>query len=104
MAKYAISGVWKNGDDVITHYAFHEMNEEGNFRAVKKSKSEAIKLLETSGNTAITWIWNYKDSKWNSGQNVVVANDSDGKYLKTSPDNKEMNNLKHLIDYYWIAP
>jgi hypothetical protein len=59
MVKYRISGVWKDINNVITHYAFHTVSENTISRAVKKTKLEAIKLLETYGNTATTWVWNY---------------------------------------------
>jgi hypothetical protein len=56
MGQFRISGVWKDSNNVITHYAFHSVMEKTISRAVKKSKSEAISLLETTGNTATTWV------------------------------------------------
>ncbi|WPO92114.1 DUF3892 domain-containing protein [Chryseobacterium sp. HR92] len=105
MAKYRISGVWKNSNNVITHYAFHTVNDNNTTsRATKKSKDEAIKLLEIQGNSATTWIWNYSTSGWNIGETVTIVNGSNGKYLRSNPDKKETNNLEHLIDFDWIAP
>lgn len=104
MALYRISGVWKNADDVITHYAFHTVNENWTERAIKKSKSEAITLLETSGNKATTWVWNYSRAKWDIGETVQVVNGNTGKYLRSNPDNKLTDNLGHLIDFDWLAP
>ena len=49
MAKYRISGIWKNSDNVITAYAFHTVGETWTGRAVKKTKAQAITLLETTG-------------------------------------------------------
>jgi len=46
MAEYRISGVWKNSNDVITHYAFHTVNGKEITRTSKKSKADAIELLE----------------------------------------------------------
>lgn len=43
MAKYKISGVWKDSNNVITDYAFHTVNENGISRAIK-SKAQAIAL------------------------------------------------------------
>jgi len=54
MAEFTISGVWKNNNDVVTHYAFHQVLERTIYRAEKKSKAEAIALLETKGNSAVT--------------------------------------------------
>ncbi len=104
MAKYRISGVWKNSNNVITHYAFHTVGEKFTSRANKTSKPEAIRLLEISGNTAVTWIWNYQRAEWKIGENVEVVNGSNGKYLRSNPDNTLTDNLDHLIDFDWIAP
>jgi hypothetical protein len=73
-------------------------------RAEKKSKIQAISLLETIGNTATTWIWNYVQTKWNVGEKVEVVHGVNGKYLRTNPDNKLTDNLGHLIDFDWITP
>jgi hypothetical protein len=104
MNKFRISGVWKNSDDVITHYAFHTVSESSITRATKKTKADAIKLLETSGNTATTWVWNYNNSGWSIGENVEVVNGQDGKYLRSNPNEKKTDNLGHLIDFDWINP
>ena len=102
MAKFKISGVWKDSNNVITHYAFHTVNVNGITRATKKTKAQAIALLETYGNSAITWNWNYKTCFWSDGENVEVVNGENGKYLRSNRDNKLTNNLEHLIDYDWI--
>lgn len=104
MAQYRISGVWKNSNNVITHYAFHTVGENSTSRAVKKTKAEAITLLETKGNTATTWIWNYSQVGWKLGETVQVINGISGKYLRSNPDNKLTDNLGHLIDFDWIFP
>lgn len=54
MSIFRISGVWKNENGVITHYAFHTKTQNGHTRAEKKSKTQVIVLLETPGNTATT--------------------------------------------------
>ena len=41
MATYKISGIWKNSEGVITHYAFHTVTQEGTTRASKISKATA---------------------------------------------------------------
>lgn len=103
MAEYRISGVWKDSRDVITHYAFHTVGETSTTRAIKKSKAEAIRLLETFGNTAKTWVWNYTRSGWVIGESVEVVNGASGKYLRSNPDNTKTDNLAHLMDFDWIA-
>ena len=104
MANYKISGVWKDGNNVITHYAVHTVGETSTSRAGKKSKENAIKLLETKGSSAVTWVWNYSSASWKNGEKVEVVNGSNGKYLRTNPDNTKTDNLAHLIDFDWIAP
>ena len=101
MAKYRISGVWKD-NNVITHYAFHTVGEKTTSRASKISKKEAISLLETNGNVAVTIVWDYITASWKIGENVEVINGSNGKYLKSNPDNTTTDNLSHLIDFDWI--
>ncbi|MGG7035713.1 MAG: DUF3892 domain-containing protein [Flavobacterium sp.] len=104
MSQFKISGVWKDSTGTITHYAFHTVTPSGATRAVKKSKVEAIKLLETTGNTAVTWIWNYSQATWVNGETVQVVNSPYGKYLRSNPDNKLRDNLENLINYDWIQP
>lgn len=104
MAKFKISGVWKDSNQVITHYAFHTVDDKSIYRAVKKSKVEAISLLEKQGNSAITWIWNYKRGGWDNGETVEVVNGKNGKYLRSNPDNTVTDNLGHLINFDWITP
>jgi Protein of unknown function (DUF3892) len=105
MALFRISGVWKDSNNVITHYAFHTVTAETSAtRASKKSKAEAIALLEIKGNSATTWIWNYDRAAWLIGEPVQIINGSYGKYLRSNPDNKLSDNLGHLINFDWITP
>lgn len=104
MALYRISGVWKDNNNVITHYAFHEISSDNTAnRAIKKTKAQAVLLLETRGNKATTWLWNYSTSNWIVGENVQVVNGASGKYLRTDPDKRITDNLSHLIDYDWLS-
>ena len=104
MTDYRISGVWKDSNDVITHYAFHTVGTSTTSRAVKTSKQNAITLLETRGNSAYTWVWNYARAFWDIGEKVEVVNGRNGKYLRSNPDKQITDNLAHLIDFDWIAP
>jgi hypothetical protein len=104
MAKYKISGVWKDSNNVITHYAFHTITKEGIFRSIRKSKAQAVALLDNNTNSAITWVWNYDQSNWEDGEVVTVVNDLSGKYLRSNQDNTLTDNLGHLINYNWITP
>lgn len=105
MTEYRISGVWKDSKNVITHYAFHTViTAQSVTRAVKKSKAEAIKILESKENIAKTWIWNYSTNHWVIGGAVSVINGTNGKYLRSNHDNKLADNLAHLINFDWIAP
>lgn len=102
MAKYRISGVWKDKDMVIA-YAFHQVYEGTTGKAEKKTKEQAIALLEHSGNTATTWIWNYATCKWTVGEPVIVVQDNEGKYLSSNSDNELTHNLGHLLNLHWIS-
>lgn len=104
MIVYRISGVWKDDNGVITHYAFHAVNGSSVTRASKTSKAQAISILESPGNTAYTWIWNYSKALWEIGEIVEVVNGSNGKYLRSNRDNTVTDNLGHLIDFDWIIP
>ena len=103
MAQYRISGIWKDTNNVITAYAFHTVSENSISRAEKISKARAIQLLETTGNIADTWVWNYSQARWIIGERVQVVTGSNGKFLRSNPDNKLTDNLEHLIDFDWIT-
>lgn len=102
MATFKISGIWKDADGVVTHYAFHNVKMFYTTRAKKTSKNEAIRLLKKGNNIADTWIWNNDFARFDDGQKVEVINDATGKYLRTDADNKLTDNLGHLIDFDWI--
>lgn len=104
MAKFRISGIWMDNNNVITHYSFHTVYENSISRASKKTKVEAIALLEIDGNSAFTWVWDYSLARWEIGEEVEVVNGINGKYLRSNPDNTKTDNLSHLIDFDWIAP
>jgi hypothetical protein len=104
MAEYHISGVWKNPNNVITHYAFHTVGPGSTSRAVKTSKADAIAKVEAPGNTVNTWVWNYVTGKWSIGERVQVVQGQNGKFLRSNPDKQITDNLGHLIDFDWIAP
>lgn len=104
MPLFRISGVWKDANNVITHYAFHKVGDNSISRGTKTSKAQAIALLETYGNKATTWVWNYTQAGWTVGEDVEVVNGYTGKYLRSNPDNKLTDNLSHLIDFDWILP
>jgi hypothetical protein len=100
MAKYKISGIWKDSNETITHYALHEIRENDTTLGVKTLKADAVKILSQPGNEAVTWMWNYTTSNWQNGAKVEVVSNS---FLRTVHDNKVVDNLAHLIDYDWLA-
>lgn len=102
MALYRISGIWKDSNSVITHYAFHRVDSDGTTRAMKKTKNEAVTLLE-NGNNATTWMWNYRIAGWSIGEDVHVVDGVNGKFLRSNHDGKVSDNLAHLIDFDWIG-
>lgn len=99
MTNYAISGVWKDGGE-ITHYAFHVfINPYTIGKAVKKTKTEAVNLLDNTVNSAVTVLWNYTNPEWRIGTEVKVVGTAPNKYLRTNQDGTVRDNLAHLIDY-----
>ena len=108
MANYRISGIWRKNDGVITDYALHDLELKAN-RARKVPKAEAVRIVEAeikAGGTVLTWLWNYSQSMWEDGGEVIVmpAKVVGGeKYLQTTHDDTVRDNLLHLIDYDWIA-
>lgn len=100
MANLKISGVWKDEDGVITHYAMHTQTANAHTRAKKTNKAEAIKLVGDTANTTMTWLWDYQIAFWKNGEKVTVVNNS---YLRSNPDNKLTDNLGRLIDYDWLT-
>ena len=98
MAKYNITGVWKDNNGTITHYAFHSADTVNKFGPLtKRSKAEAIRIVETSGNSVMTLVWNYVKCGWYDGEEVYVAGTGTNKYLKSKPDVKVSDNLDNLI-------
>lgn len=97
--RYTITGVWKDDNGLITHYAIHELRSNVIYDALKYTKSEAIELLEKNNNTAVTSIWNYQTAGWYIGEEVEVVHGDTEKYLRSNPDMTETNNLGHLIIY-----
>ena len=105
MAKYRISGIWKGTNDAISHYAFHEVSQNNDnivAKPIKTSRTDAIKLLETKGNTATTLVWNYTSAGWYVGETVEVVGSGSGKYLRSNPDKSITDNLGHLPDFSLI--
>ena len=70
MAKFKISGVWKDASGVITHYAVHEVLANSTYRAEKTDKYIALKLLSNPLNEAVTSIWDYKTCFWRDREQV----------------------------------
>ena len=107
MAEYRISGIWKNAENVITHYAVHlrTKNTDGKSytinKPVKMTKAAAVELLQKGNNTAKTYLWNYATSAWFAGGDVHVVNGSPS-FLRTNHDGTVGDNLLHLINYGYV--
>lgn len=108
MKEYRITGIWTDDNEVITHYAVHEIirKQSGSghemTKAKKITKAEAVVLVEDQNNNVMTFLWNYTDRGWMLGEEVYVAGAGSSKFLKTKPDNSVRDNLFHLIDYAYI--
>lgn len=89
MAQFRISGVWRNPDNIITHYALHEAGENYIAEMKKISRADLIKLLSVPSNEAKTWLWNYTTWFWMDGAKVVVS----GQDIRTVHDNEIVDEL-----------
>lgn len=103
MADYRISGIWKDDNGVITHYAVHFPSNNGFYKAEKKTKDQVLAIFD-AGHTAKTWIWNYTSGSWNIGQTVHVVGTRPNRYLRTDRDNTLKDNLDNLINAAWFIP
>lgn len=103
MAYYAISGVWKDENDVITDYAIHTWVGYHIGLGKKYSKAQAIALLSNTQNSATTIVWNYNTALWSAGASVHVDGFGANRYLRTQADSIVGNNLDNLINYGWIT-
>jgi hypothetical protein len=106
MADYVISGVWKDVNDVITHYAIHRRTGiNGNYieKPQKYSKAQAIALVGNAQNSVFTVIWNYQTALWYTGALIQVVGSGSNSYLRTNADSTVKDNLDNLINYNWIT-
>lgn len=99
IADYLISGIWKSEDrSRISDVFLHGITDDNKFiRGVKTPESDVINLIENDKKIK-TLVWSYKDAKWLTPVDVIVSENEGGKYLKTSPDDSESDNLLHLIN------
>jgi hypothetical protein len=70
MATYGISGVWKSTSGTIIAYAFHRKSESTGIYAngIRRTKLEAVRILEQAGNVSDTLVWDYRDAGWYIGE------------------------------------
>ena len=107
MAEYRISGIWKDVNNVITHYAVHLRTRNANndgyviAPAVKITKAAAVTLLQNQQNNAKTYLWNYTTAGWSQGGDIHVVN-ANTPFLRTDHDGTVIDNLLHLIDYGYV--
>lgn len=87
----------------MTAYALHLVYGEVIGKAVKTSPEQAIGLLESGGNSATTWLWDYATGKWAVGEPVHIAHGDNGKYLCSNRNDSATNHLTHLISFDWIV-
>lgn len=108
MAEYRISGVWKDADKVITHYAVHLRRKKIGAigftidHALKMTKAQTIAIVENQANTVETYLWSYGTASWSAGATVHVVGTGSDRYLRSNHDNQRKDNLSHLIDYGYI--
>ncbi len=111
MADYAISGVWKDSNGIITHYALHSFLFNKSSRVTKTSKACTIKLVEERvqqiknpenvvyENKVRTCVWSASSARYVTEEEIEVVDSPIGKYLRSNKNNNLTDNLEHLIDY-----
>lgn len=98
MAKYFVTGVFKDAKKVITHLALHQVGENNIFQVGKKtSVADAVSLID-SGNQLSTIRWDYKDASWHHGAKIIVVKDGLTRFVKTVPDAQLIDNLDNMIN------
>ena len=99
MAEHKISRVWKDRvTGSITDYAIHEKTSSRTVKPVDKwSKSKIIGALILKGNSAMTWIWDYKKRMQVDGETIEIVDGKGGKYLRSNARDERTDNLAHLI-------
>lgn len=97
MAKYYVTGVWKDANHVITHIQVNAPGTSGVLRPYAKwSVAQGVQFLSTSGNELSSATWNYTSANWKEGEKIIVVKQI-LKYLRTAPDNTVSDNLDNLI-------
>lgn len=103
MLQLNISGLWKDINGAITHYAVHVKQREGATKAFKITKQEAIQLIENCDYIARTIQWDYERSQWEPKEKICISENEQGKFLSTHHPDIQTDGLIHLIDYDWIC-
>lgn len=97
MIEYWITGVWKDGNGVITHVLIHPSDDGRLSNGERLPEASVITLIE-AGATVYTCRWNYTKSKWHAGAQVVIIKETGGhKHLRTVGDAIVTDNLDNMI-------
>lgn len=97
MAKYYVTGVWKNTNGVITHIQVNAPVTSGVLRPYAKwTVAQGVQFLGTAGNQLSSATWSYQATNWKEGEKIIVVNQT-LKYLRTAPDNTVRDNLDNLL-------
>ncbi len=103
MTTHIITGVWKDSQKRITHVYLHTVNPKGGWNLGQKTtEAEAIKIVETLGNSVITKRWSYQNADWYDGAVVKVVKEGNNKYLRTVADAQISDNLDNMIRMHAI--
>ena len=99
IARYFISGVWKDSAGVITHVFLHNVlaNEKDLDRGVKYNEASIIDFVEKGG-IIKTIVWNYTKALWTVGAVIIVVHEGGRKFLRTKGDGTVRDNLDNLLN------
>jgi len=92
IADFFISGVWKNGENVITHVLLHDLNSDSTFNKGEKTTVAKTANFINAGKRVKTIFWDYPG--WEIGADVKVF---EYEHLRTDRNKTAKDNLDNSI-------
>lgn len=95
MAIYYVTGIWKDGNSVITHINAHEVDNTTVNKARKLSVVEVLSALKF--HEFYTAKWGYAEAKWFKGAKIHTVNEKGQVYLRSNHDIRVSDNLDNML-------
>ena len=99
MAKYWVTGVWKDASGKLTHLYLH-LTEHGRWQKGEKTSEKLTMLHLDRGAEIYTMRWDYEHAAWVPGARVVAVEypNSKDRYLTSTHDFKLFDSLDHMLE------